>query len=64
MTFETLEPGKGVKDYNLYVLNNPAINNSGGGGDYQSGPDNSQTLLAGGRTVLVASEPNSTASAR
>ena len=63
VTFETLEAGKGVKDYNLYVLNNPAINNSGGGGDYQSGPDNSQTLLAGGRTMLVASEPNSTASA-
>jgi glucoamylase len=62
-TFETLELGRGVKDYNLYVLNNPAINNSGGGGDYQSGPDNSQTLLACGRTMLVASEPNSTASA-
>jgi glucoamylase len=63
MTFEALEPGKRAADYNLYVLNNPAINNSGGGGDYQLGPDNSQTLLAGGRLMLAASEPGSTASA-
>jgi glucoamylase len=56
VTFQTLEPGKKVKNYNLYLLNNPAINNSGGG-------DNSRTITAGGRTMLVASEPNSTSSA-
>jgi glucoamylase len=54
VTFETLEPGKRAADYNLYVLNNPAINNSGGG-EYQLGQDNSQTLLAGGRLMLAAS---------
>ena len=56
VTFQTLEPGKTVSQYNLYVLNNPAINNTGAG-------DNSRTLTAGGRTMLVASEPNSTSSA-
>ena len=56
VNFETLELGKGVKDYQLYVLNNPAINNSGA-------RDNSRTLLHGNRTMLAASEPNSTASA-
>ncbi len=55
-TFETLEPGKKVSDYDVYVLNNPAINNSGGG-------DNSRRLQAGNRTMLAASEPNSTSSA-
>jgi glucoamylase len=62
VTFETLEIGKRVSDYNLYVLNNPAINNSGGGADYPQGRDNSRTLVKGGRTMLVASEPNSTSS--
>ncbi len=56
VTFQTLEPGKSVKQYNVYVLNNPAIDNTGAG-------DNSRTLTAGGRTMLVASEPNSTSSA-
>ncbi len=56
VTFQTLEPGKTVKDYNVYILNNPAINNSGDAG-------NSRTLTASSRTMLVASEPNSTASA-
>ena len=56
VVFETLEPGKTAGDYNLYLLNNPAINNSGAG-------DNSRTLVSGGRTMLVASEPNSTSSA-
>jgi glucoamylase len=73
VTFETLEPGKTVKDYNLYLLNNPAINNSGSGkSDPNSsqcntnpsfGADNSRTLSANGRTLLAASEPNSTSSA-
>ncbi|MFW9257623.1 glycoside hydrolase family 15 protein [Nostoc sp. CALU 546] len=63
VTFQTLEPGKTVKDYNLYLLNNPAINNSGGGSDNQRGADNSRTLVADGRTLLIASEPNSTSSA-
>jgi len=63
VTFETLEAGKKVSDYNLYILNNPAINNTGGGGDNQWSPDNSRTLTFGGRTMLAASEPNSTSSA-
>jgi glucoamylase len=72
VSFETLEPGKAVKDYNVYVLNNPAINNTGGGNSADScsstpvanpGADNSRTLIAKGRTMLVASEPYSTASA-
>jgi len=63
VTFQTLEPGKTVKDYNIYLLNNPAINNTGGGSDNPGGADNSRTLTSSGRTMLVASEPNSTASA-
>lgn len=73
VTFETLESGKTVKNYNLYVLNNPAINNSGAGSGSGShcsdgqeaarGADNSRTLTLGNRIMLVASEPNSTASA-
>ena len=55
ITFETLEPGKGVKDYSVYLLNNPAINDSGA-------DDVSRTVSAGGRTMLVASEPNSASS--
>lgn len=73
VTFETLEPGKAVKDYNVYLLSNPAINNSGSGtqpnqalvcnASASRGPDNSRTLSADSRTFLVASEPNSTSSA-
>lgn len=73
VTFQTLEPGKAVKDYNLYVLNNPAINNTGAGSgtsnqcggrqDAGQGADNSRTLTASSRVMLVASEPDSTASA-
>ncbi len=59
--FETLEPGKSVSDYDVYLLNNPAINNSGGGQN-SGGNDNSRTLSAGGRTFLAASEPGSTSS--
>ncbi|MCG5058981.1 MAG: hypothetical protein KA714_13570 [Limnoraphis sp. WC205] len=73
VTFEALEPGKTVKDYNVYVLSNPAINNSGSGtqpnqspvcnGIASQGSDNSRTLTSDDRTFLVASEPNSTSSA-
>ncbi len=73
VTFQTLEPGKAVKDYNLYVLNNPAINGTGTGSgntnqcsgkqDAGQGADNSHTLTADSRVMLVASEPSSTASA-
>ncbi|WP_413171857.1 glycoside hydrolase family 15 protein [Anabaena azotica] len=70
VTFETLEPGKTVKDYNVYVLNNPSINNTGSGSastqcnsPASTGGDNSRTLSSGSRTFLVASEPNSTSSA-
>jgi glucoamylase len=73
VTFETLEPGKTVKDYNVYVLSNPAINNSGSGKKDGNGapqcnakaldaPDNTRTLSASDRNFLVASEPNSIAS--
>ena len=62
VTFQTLERGKTIQDYNLYLFNNPAINNAGGG--EHSGPgDNSRTMKAHGRTMLVAFKPNITASA-
>jgi glucoamylase len=48
VTFETLN-GKQVKDFNLYVLHNPAMSNSGGG-------DLSHTVASGGRTMLVAAD--------
>ncbi|WP_437321653.1 glycoside hydrolase family 15 protein [Sorangium sp. So ce385] len=41
--------GKNVTQFNLYLLHNPAMDNSGGG-------DTSKTVTAGGRTMLVASE--------
>ncbi len=63
VVFEVLEPGKSAGDYHLYLLNNPAINNSGGGSDNLAGADNSRTLTSGERILLVASEPDSTASA-
>ena len=63
VVFEVLEPGKTVSDYHLYIFNNPAINNSGGGSGYLQGADNSRTLTSSERSVLVASEPNSTSSA-
>ncbi len=73
VTFQTLEPGKAVKDYDLYLLNNPAINNTGAGSgnanqcsgkqDAGQGADNSRTLTANNRIMLVASEANSTSSA-
>ena len=55
-TFESLDPAKSVQAFNVFVLNNPAINNAGD-------LDNSQTKTGGGREMLVASKPNSTASA-
>lgn len=68
ISFETLEPGKKARDYKLYVLNNPAINNSGAGSgstvqcsgrqNAAQGADNSRTLTANGRIMLVASEPD------
>lgn len=64
VTFETLESGKSVNDYNVYVLNNPAINNTGGGQNFPGGTqDNSRTITSNGRTFVAASEPNSTSSA-
>ena len=63
VTFQTLESGKAVQDYRVYALNNPAIENSGGG-ESSSGPaDNSRTLAFDSRTMLVASEPNKTSAA-
>ena len=63
VTFQTLEPGKTVRDYSVFVLNNPAINNSGGGEHASGTNDNSRALTGGRRTMLLASEPNSTSSA-
>ena len=54
VTFTALG-GKQVKDFNLYALHNPSMDNSGAG-------DTSQTLASGGRTMLVASQ-NTRASA-
>jgi glucoamylase len=53
VTFEALAGN--VNDFRLYVLHNPAMDNSGSG-------DTSKTLSSGGRTLLVASQ-NSRASA-
>jgi glucoamylase len=53
VTFEALAGS--VNDFRLYLLHNPAMDNSGGG-------DTSKTLSAGGRTLLVASQ-NTRASA-
>ena len=50
VTFTALN-GKQVKDFNLYVLHNPAMDNSGAG-------DTSKTLSSGGRTMMVASQNN------
>jgi glucoamylase len=54
VTFNALN-GRTVKDFNVYVLHNPSVDNSGAG-------DTSRTLVSGGRTMLVASQ-NSRASA-
>ena len=48
VTFNTFN-GKKVGDFNFYTLHNPSMDNSGGG-------DTSQTLVAGGRTMMVASQ--------
>ncbi len=53
-TFAALN-GKKVSNFRVYVLHNPAMDNSGAG-------DTSRTLSASGRTMLVASQ-NSRASA-
>ena len=54
VTFNALG-GKTIGDFNLYTLLNPSIDNSGA-------DDTAQTLVAGGRTMLVASQ-NTRASA-
>jgi len=56
VVFQTLQSGKTVQDYNLFVLNHPGIENQGGN-------DNSRTLTNGNRIMLVASKPNTTSSA-
>jgi glucoamylase len=56
VVFQVLETGKTVKDFNLFVLNHPGIGNQG---DH----DNSRTLSQGGRVFIVASKPNTAASA-
>lgn len=56
VTFQALQPGKTVQDFNLYLLNHPGIEN---GGDN----DNSYALTNGARVMLVANRPGSTASA-
>lgn len=69
--FEVLEPGKTLRDFNVFVLSNPAINNSGGGAGSLGRNDNSRTLSfplnpegdTPRRVMLTASEPDSTSSA-
>lgn len=61
ITFQTLEPGKSVRDYTVYLYNDPAINNSGGG--EHSGTNDDSRTASGKRIMAVASEPGSTASA-
>ena len=56
VVFQTLQSGKSIADFNLFVLNHPGIENQGGN-------DNSRTLTNGNRIMLVASKPNSTSSA-
>jgi glucoamylase len=45
----TATGGKTVGDFNMYVLHNPAMDDSGAG-------DASETLVSGGRTMLVSSQ--------
>ncbi len=45
----TATGGKTLNDFNLYLLHNPAMDNSGAG-------DTSQTLVSGGRTMLVSAQ--------
>ncbi|MGH7940669.1 MAG: glycoside hydrolase family 15 protein [Limisphaerales bacterium] len=54
--FQVLQPGKTVRDFNLFVLNHPGIDDAG---DH----DNSRTLQDGSRTMLVAYKPGGAASA-
>lgn len=56
IVFDVRQPGKTVKDFNLFVLNHPGI---GDAGDH----DNSRTLAHHGRIMLVAFKPNEAASA-
>lgn len=50
VTFTALN-GKNVSNFNLYLLHNPSMNNSGAS-------DTGKVLASGGRTLLVASESN------
>ena len=50
-------------DGRVYLLNNPAIDNTGGGEGRDRGQDVSRTVTAGRRVLLVASEPGGAASA-
>ncbi len=64
-TFESLDSAKTISSYNLYILNNPTINNTGGGENApQAAQDNSRTETKfKNQIMLVASEPGSTSSA-
>lgn len=56
VAFQALEPGKSVRDFNVFILNHPGIGNAGGN-------DNSRTVRDGDRVMLVAWKPNEAASA-
>lgn len=56
VVFQVLQPGKTVRDFNLYILNHPGIAD---GGDH----DNSRTMTDAGRVMLVAFKPGKAASA-
>jgi glucoamylase len=63
VTFSSLISSVKANAFNLYILNNPAINNTGAGGEFKSGQDNSRNVQSNNKTILTASEPNSTSSA-
>jgi glucoamylase len=56
VVFQVLQPGKTVKNFNLYVLNHPGIDDAGNN-------DNSRTVQNGNRVMLVAWKSNKAASA-
>ncbi len=60
--FHVLQGGKTVSDYNVYLLNKPAISTACTQA-VTANMNNSRTLTCGNRTMLCASKPNSTSSA-
>src|SRR3954465_14530115 len=59
--FEALKGGIG--DYALYARFDPTLNGNGGGGSGNGGPDSGTVATSGGHSVLVGSDPGTTAHA-